>query len=249
MISKKILYNILGVEKYLLIISRIFLKLYSMGLLKGYPQFDCHYYVKKLISQGDEIIDIGANLGYYSVIFSKLAGSEGKIHCIEPIGLFRKILKKNTAKLRNTIIYPYALGDEEGQEIKMGVPKGEKHFRHGLMQVIEGNDISGYEHVSTAEMRKPELLFANLERCDYIKCDVEGYEMHILPGMLPLIEKFRPSLQVETSKENKDKLLVLLKELQYKAFYVKDGNLIDISDEGQYGQGDIFFISSHRNNN
>jgi hypothetical protein len=114
------------------------------------------------------------------------------------------------------------------------------------MRVIEGDNISGYEHVSVAEMRKPEKLFEHLERCDYIKCDVEGYEMHIIPRLLPLFRKFRPILQVETSRENKEKLMDLLKELQYSAFYVHEGKLADISAEGEFGPGDIFFISSDK---
>lgn len=249
MLIKKALYKTLGTKNYLLVTSRIFLNLYASGWLKRYHQFDCHYYVKNLIKEGDEIIDIGANLGYYSVIFSKLTGTNGKVHCIEPIGLFRKILEKNTMNLDNTRIYPYALGDEEGAEVRMGIPKGEKHFRHGLMRVIEGNDISGYEHVSVAEMRKPEKLFEHLEKCDYIKCDVEGYEMHIIPRLLPLFKKFRPILQVETSGENKDKLMDLLKDLQYRAFYVHEGKLADISAEGEFGAGDIFFMSSDNDSN
>lgn len=244
MLLKKILHRALGTENYLYLTSRAFFMLYRSGLLRKYRQFDCHYFVRELVSQGDTVIDIGANLGYYSVIFSRLAGKTGTVHCVEPIGLYRKVLEKNTRKLKNVTVYPYALGEAEGSEVKMGIPAGEKHYRHGLMRIIEGDDVSKFEHISVAEMRKPEKLFENLEKCDYIKCDVEGYEMHILPGLLPLFQKFRPVLQVETSLINKNKMVELLTEISYRAYYVTNGKLLDITNPDELGNGDVFFIPS-----
>lgn len=246
MIVKKLAYKILGVHLYLRATSQLFLWLYRHGYLKGFHQFDVHYFVRDLIKEGDVVVDIGANLGYYTVIFSRLIGPTGKVHAVEPIGMYRNILLRNTRDLDNTEIYPFALGEASGKMIKMGIPKGEKHFRHGLMRVVPQGKEDDYEYVSEAEMRKPGELFDHLQNCDYIKCDVEGYEMHVLPDMYFLFENYTPILQVETSRENKNHLMDLLGKLGYQAYCLKAKELQNISDPGAYGDGDVFFIPTGR---
>jgi FkbM family methyltransferase len=58
--------------------------------------------VKKLIHKGDIIIDIGANLGYYSVLFAKWTGATGKVFSVEPIAMYNKVFNK---KQKNTVTF------------------------------------------------------------------------------------------------------------------------------------------------
>ena len=51
--------------------------------------------VKKLIKNGDVVLDIGANIGYYTLIFAKLVGNSGKVFAFEPEPENFKILQKN----------------------------------------------------------------------------------------------------------------------------------------------------------
>ena len=114
---RKILIKILGIEGYIKLASRVYLKLVRHGFLKKqYPEL---FYLKKIIKPGDVCIDIGANLGYYSTLMSHLAGKNGKIYAVEPIPMFYNIWIKNVKQsgYKNLELFPYALGDRKSTRL------------------------------------------------------------------------------------------------------------------------------------
>lgn len=50
---------------------------------------------RRLIKEGDTVLDVGANIGYYSVMFSKLVGETGKVFAFEPTKFFGTVLSRN----------------------------------------------------------------------------------------------------------------------------------------------------------
>ena len=81
---KKLLFKVLPQSTYLKLLHRSFYLLYDLNLLKNKKSFKYHYMVKEFIKDGDIIIDIGANLGYFSKTFARMSPS-GKVICIEPL--------------------------------------------------------------------------------------------------------------------------------------------------------------------
>ena len=110
---KRLIFNILGLKNYLRILQRTYLFLYKAGLLKFNPTYEYHYFIKHLINQGDVIIDIEANLGYYSFLFAKWTGGSGKVLAVEPIKVYNEIFNEQAKKYKNITLFPYALGTEE----------------------------------------------------------------------------------------------------------------------------------------
>src|SRR6476659_2198635 len=88
------LYKKLGLKKYLQLLQTFFLFEYKTGLLKFSSNYRWHYFVKKLIQKDDTIIDIGANLGYFSYVFSGIINSSEKLFSVEPVNLTENFLKK-----------------------------------------------------------------------------------------------------------------------------------------------------------
>ncbi len=246
MLIKQILYKILGVRNYLIVVSRLFFISYNLGLLRKNKTFDCHYFIKNLIKNGDHIIDIGANLGYYSRLFSRLVGPNGRVISVEPVTLFREVLKINASALKNTIIIPYALGEEDDMAVRMGIPKSNKYLRHGLTRVLGKDEIEPLEFTFTEKMFKPSTLFGNINRCDYIKCDVEGYEIHIIPQLEFLLESFKPIIQIEIDPLNRKSITEFLSSLSYCSFYLKEELLIPQTENLENGEGDLFFIPTNK---
>ena len=246
MFIKQALYKILGVKNYLIVVSRLFFISYSLGLLKKDKTFDCHYFIGKLIQKGDHVIDIGANLGYYSRLFAKLVGTNGKVFSVEPVTLFRKILKINTSGFKNTTIIPYALGAEDNKSIEMGIPKSNKYLRHGLTRVLDTDEKEVFEFTFTEKMFTPVTIFGKFERCDYIKCDVEGYEIHIIPQLGFLLKPFQPIIQIEIEPVNRRSISDFLTTLSYSAYYLKDELLLPVGDHLEAIEGDLFFVPGNK---
>ena len=241
---KAFLNRVLGQRAYLQLTSRLFFFYFKNGLLKNNPSYFTHYFVKKFLHKGDTIIDIGANLGYYSVQFAKLTGAAGKVYSVEPIELYRGVLKKNLASFKNVEILPFALGEKAGT-IKMGNPTTDKH-RHGLMRVLDEKESKVEEQVYEVQMINPTELFSHLPVIHYIKCDIEGYEVPVIPAMQPLIQKHRPIMQIETDGENKKILFDMFHQLAYDMFYVKQDILVSYRDAAMHLPGDLIAIPSEK---
>lgn len=246
MFIKQTLYKLLGVKNYLIVVSRMFFIAYSLGFLKKNKTFDCHYFIRKLIHKGDHIIDIGANLGYYSRLFAQLAGPGGKVISVEPVTLFREVLNINVSGYKNTTIIPFALGDEDNKSILMGIPKSNKYLRHGLTRILDKNENEPFEFTFNERMYNPATLFGNIERCDYIKCDVEGYEIHIIPQLEFLLKPFQPIIQIEIEPVNRKSISDFLSSLSYSSFYLKDELLFPIGENSTEIHGDLFFVPQNK---
>lgn len=252
MFIKRSLFALLSVESYLKLISSFFFMGYFSGLLRLNKKFALHYFAPRLLRKGDVVLDIGGNLGYYSILFAKSIGKSGRVIAVEPVTLFRKVFERNIRRRnwnKNITILPFALGTEDNKRIIMGVPAGNKYFRHGLTKVLndsEQKEKSQFEFQET--MMKPESLFDKLDRLDYIKCDVEGYEIHIFPMMLFLFEKFKPIIQIETDGENRSKIIELLQKFNYTPYFLSGQKLNLLTGKETFHTGDLLFFTPESKN-
>lgn len=240
---RSILLKTLGLEGYLAIVSDAYLRVTNAGFLKSkYPEL---FFLKKIIKPNFVCMDIGANVGYYSTNLSRLCGVNGKVYAIEPVPLFANVLKRNMHKfgLQNITLYQTALG-AENKKIEMGTPMVDGVFRHGLTHVLDKNENHSTLETFEAEMKIPDELFASISKLDFIKCDVEGYEIYLFPHLLNTIKKFKPIIQIEISTtQNRKEIYNLLSPFGYKAFGLKNANLVELTETEaiNYTQGDLYF--------
>lgn len=133
---KRKIFNSLSFDNYLRLHQQGFFFMYNTSLLRFNENYKYHYYVKNLINKGDVILDIGANLGYYSILFAKWTGEKGKVHSVEPIKIFNKIFNESARKYNNIILYPFALGTEE-KSIRLVSSPNTGYFRTGLPHIYD----------------------------------------------------------------------------------------------------------------
>lgn len=240
---RRLLYILLGKSLYFRTVSMIFLMLYKAGLLSVFKKFQTHYLVKKLIHKDDIIIDIGANFGYFTSIFARQTGPKGTVYAVEPVKLYMDILKNNTRRFSNIELVPYALSDSEGETV-MGI-ESEQKYRHGLTKIMAEENTSQSENGYTVLRKTPESVFGQLNKLDYIKCDIEGHEIKVIPGFKELIEKFNPVIQIELEKANFDTINLFLTNSGYTPYIVLNNRLAELV-KGMNITSDIIYIHKIR---
>lgn len=237
---RKILFNLLGFKLYLRLISQFFLQTWLSGLrLKAHQQL---FMLPKLVAPGDVCIDVGANLGYFTVPLARLAGPKGKVLAVEPVELFREVLHKNikqftaSPKSAKAEVLPYALGETDYQQVELGTPKVAGVVRHGRTEVLTGERIHEGPVVARhkATIMSPKTLFAKLVRLNFVKIDVEGYELHIVPHMRYLFKRFKPIIEIEIGDNaHLQQISAMLLPLGYLCTYAEGGQLVKVTDTAQ----------------
>lgn len=239
---RRLIFKLLPFEYYLKALSKLYFASFNLGILRRNRLYDYPYFLDKIVCKGDVCIDIGANLGYITVLLSKISGSEGKVFAVEPVKPILSVLKSNTKNLTNVEICPFALG-AENKKIKLGNnTKKQKGFIASGSNFIIDNKLesdNAAEVEFNAEMKKGSELFADLPRLDFIKCDIEGYEVIVIPELEPLIIKFCPILLIEARRQNRIQMLDFFKKHNYNA-YVLDNGKLQPAKEDEYW--DILFV-------
>lgn len=240
---RALLLKILGFRNYLSFVSTIYLRLVNAGFLRNkYPEL---FYLRTLVQPGFTCIDIGANVGYYSSFLSKYAGESGHVYAVEPVALFADIFRKNTATFgtNNITLYQTALGGNSGV-VTMGTPVINGVLRHGLTSIINPEEATGM-NTYQVPLQIPDELFASLTKLDFMKCDVEGYEIYLFPHFLKTITKFKPLIQIEIStSENREKMFDLLLPLGYSIGKLRNHGMTKFSKEEALNddEGDFYFL-------
>ena len=245
---KAYLFRLLGEESYLKLLNRGFFFLYNTGLLKSNEGYKYHYYVKQLIKKGDTVVDIGANLGYFTKLYSKWVGDNGKVIAIEPVPLYNKIIKWSCNGRKNITLYPYALGKED-KKVHLVTPDHFGYLRTGLPHIYDEKNnkaLSEYEFSFEADMKKANELFESFDKIDFLKCDIEGYEEVVIPEILPVLKKFKPIIQIETWGTHKPIVEAALNSAGFEKYYLAGSALKKAVAGEEDPAGDLIFIHKEK---
>jgi FkbM family methyltransferase len=154
------------------------------------------------------IIDIGANFGYHTLLFSKVCS--GNVYAFEPQIQSFTLLEDNLEinKIKNVILYNYACGDENC-DIKMPV------FINYNNIINMGDITPNMCDFSSSTITKSIILdeFNFSSKIDLIKLDVQGWEKKVLTGATTLLKIHKPVLIVEFENFQLAKTNTTCKEL------------------------------------
>jgi len=198
----------------------------TLGLsLRGYyEQYETEI-VKGEIKKGDVVLDLGANIGYYTLIFAKLVGESGKVFAFEPEPANFSLLKKNMEinGYNNIILIQKAVSDRD-KIIKLYLHK----YNKGAHTIYKSYDNQEFVEIKTV---KPDDYFENYNgKIDFIKMDIEGSEGLALQGMSKILEKnknikifteFNPSLLKNCGTEPENYLNLLIQQ-GFKLYHINE---------------------------
>lgn len=187
--------------------------------------------VKKIINKGDTVIDIGANIGYYTLMFAKLVGNDGKVFAFEPELSNYNLIKKNVEinGYKNVVIEHKAVSNKN-EKIKLYLSEDNKGA-HTLVKDKTKN------FLEIDSVRLDDYFKEYEGKVDFIKMDIEGAEMEALKGMsltlvkmsnIKLMTEYNPYLLKKIGINPKE-YLELLKKSGFKLYHLdkKQTKLID----------------------
>ena len=148
------------------------------------------YNATAALSAGMVVLDVGANVGCFAMLASKIVGENGRVIAIEAIEENFTCLQKtlDANRLTNVVPLRLAVGEKDGE---IAISLSQLSGNHSA--VFRRSDVS-----VTVPMRSLDSIVRQLalHRIDFIKVDVEGMEPEVLRGATQTIRRFRPFLAV-----------------------------------------------------
>jgi FkbM family methyltransferase len=190
-----------------------------------------------VVKEGDIVVDLGANIGYYTLLASKKVGKSGRVYSFEPEPENYKLLLKNL-KLNNAcnvIPLQKAVLNREGT-IKLYLDKGNP----------EGHTIIPLSPNSSKRFIEVECIVLDKyfkgRKIDVIKMDVEGAEYLVLLGMTKLIDEnktvslfveFSPN-HVKRTGHNPSGFIDMLLNLNFEIFNINKCEVVRSYEDLRY---------------
>jgi len=147
--------------------------------------------LREELKEGMTAIDLGANIGYVTLIMAEIVGPRGKVYAIEPNPTSYRILKKNIeANGYNDYVEPFNIGiSDKNSQLKFYVSEKTnlcsmsptKHTTHSIDIKVESLD---------------DFIDDGRRLPNFIKMDIEGHEVEALSGMYRILKRAKPPVKV-----------------------------------------------------
>ena len=212
--------------------SKDSLNLFLNGI---YEEFETNF-VKKEIKKGDVVLDIGANIGYYTLIFAKLVGETGKVFAFEPDPINFSLLKKNIEinGYKNVVLIQKAVSDKS-EKLKLFLSE----TNNGDHRIYNWD--GSRKSVEIESIKLDEYFEDTKQRINFIKMDIQGAEYGAVSGMtnllnqnksVKIISEFWPT-GLKRFGGSAIKYLELLEKNDFKLYELNEKNkrLDPVSDE------------------
>ncbi len=208
-------------------------------------------FLKKFLKKEDYFLDIGANIGLFSINASRIIGENGKIISFEPSPVTFSRLKENIElnKFTNVDIRNIGISDKKG-ELTLNISE----TGHDAWDTFATNiDKKMFNNSATVPVHTldDELKEIDKERISLVKIDVEGWEKFVLNGAKEFLTKYEPVLMVEFTENNTEaagynvlELYDIMSSFGYKWYKYINGNLIPEKRNKRYVYDNLIAIKN-----
>ncbi len=196
--------------------------------------------IKTHVKPGMKVLDIGANIGFYTIILSKLVGREGAVYAFEPDEDNFKFLERLTKNLTNIKRANVACGEKSGVTYLYKSP--EMNIDH---QVYDSGE--SREKIAVKIVSLDDYLQGEKDGIGFVKIDVQGYEYHVFRGMKKTIARSKEMFMIsELSpyclKKAGASAEIYLSEVKRAGFDVEVLSKVKIHDYSSYDEDKWFYL-------
>ncbi len=188
-------------------------------------------FLKKNLKKGDVFVDVGANIGLFTLIASRLVGKKGLVISFEPtMKTYEKLIENiriNNKVAKNIKTYNIALSDQNSTSTLYV----NDEYHDALNSLVKTDNYIKEQNIVCETLDLFVSRYNLKDRSVYIKIDVEGYEVPVIKGLESEFKKgFSPTLIMEFNDSNAnragfscDQLMNILSQYGYK-FYELDNS-------------------------
>lgn len=186
--------------------------------------------IERLIGPGDTVLDVGANIGYFSLLAARCVGGSGTVFAFEPSEETRKQFHENVLinKLSNIKVFDVAAGNSDGLASFYLGPVG--HAGLSSLRPLENT-----ERISKVRTGRIDDLIPPNQRVSLVKLDIEGGEYDAIQGMRSCLDSHGPDLIIEINNRflremgcSAERLFALLADLDYRGYVIEHRGLMPI---------------------
>jgi len=149
--------------------------------------------MQREVTPGMNVLDLGAQSGFYTLLLSRLVGPNGRVFAFEPLPANFRLLDENVRlnNLRNVVVSDEAVAQVSG-ELSFPFPHHEKSLVAGPLHKDDNLGILTVRGISLDDI----ALRAKVP-IDFVKMDIEGAEWAALQGAERVLREFHPRLMIE----------------------------------------------------
>ncbi len=146
--------------------------------------------VRRILKEGDVFVDLGANVGYFSMLASSIVRANGKVIAFEPNPTNMQLIYRSMQHrdVRNILVYPHAASN--GRQIL-------RFLTVGSNGGVVTTHAQQQRHVFLVQSVAVDEILEFEPRVDCVKMDIEAHEPFALQGMRKLIARCRPAIITE----------------------------------------------------
>ena len=187
--------------------------------------------VKKYVHEGDVVIDVGAHVGYYTLLMAQLVGKNGKVYSFEPDPANFELLKKSVEinGFENVVLIQKAVSDTT-EKIKLFLGDNDS----AINRIYDAKLGDAKKSIDVQSITIDEYFKENDKLFNFIKIDSEGSEAKIINGMEKFLTKNRKLIMMTEFfpfliKKSGDEPKQYLKSLENSGFELY--NILDDNKE------------------
>jgi len=191
---------------------------------------------RRLIPPGATVLEIGGHIGYVGLYLASLVGRHGRVYIFEPGPNNLPYLKHNTRAKENITVVEAAAGSRnQRQTFFIENLTGQNNSFLGDFEALKANKRNAYaadvpvEEVSVEVVTLDDFCRRRAIRPQFIKIDVEGFELEVLKGAAGLLRNVRPCLMVEIQADH-PAIIELATRAGYRVF-TPEGKLLERAED------------------
>ncbi|MCX7848136.1 MAG: FkbM family methyltransferase [bacterium] len=205
----------------------------GVRILHGIYECDETAFVLRTVKPGMTVIDLGANIGYFTLLMADLVGPDGRVYAFEPlprnVALLRRSVRENKLQ-RRVIVIAAAVAGREGRA-QVVVPRHSTNWGGAYLAEKGAPRLS---HHDLVQVRALTLDSVDIRRrVDFIKADIEGAEYLALQGAAQLLRRDRPVVMCEcnpvqlqrVSGVTPQELVAVMHDFGYSSWQLRGGGV------------------------